>query len=105
GASATLGYGLYAAGAFEIGGGLTTFTGESTLDVVEGMSKNAINKAIGDTQRELLKEFFKTGKAPEGLTQRSLQLYKELAQRAIAASRDQLGVQAERLQMINNILK
>jgi hypothetical protein len=105
GASASLGYGLYAAGAFEIGGGLTTFTGESTLDVVEGMSNNAVNKAIGDTQRELLQEFFKTGEAPEGLTQRSLQLYKEVAQRAIAAGKDQLAVQAERLQMINSVLK
>jgi hypothetical protein len=48
---------------------------------------------IGDGQRELLKEFFETGKAPEGLTEKSLQLYK-----------DQLGV-AQRLQMITSALK
>jgi hypothetical protein len=39
-----------------------------------------INQMIGDGQRELLKEFFETGKAPEGLTDKSLQLYKEVAQ-------------------------
>jgi hypothetical protein len=39
---------------------------------------------IGSAQRELLKDFFKSGKLPEGLYQRTLQLYKELAQRAIA---------------------
>jgi hypothetical protein len=59
---------------------------------------------IGAAQRELLKDFFKSGKLPEGLSQRTLQLYKTVAQRAIAAGKDQLGVQAQRLQMINNVL-
>jgi RHS repeat-associated protein len=102
GASATLGYGLYAAGAFEAGGALTTLSGENGLDLI---GNRAINQMIGDGQRELLKEFFETGKAPEGLTEKSLQLYKEVAQRAIAAGKDQLGVQAQRLQMITSALK
>jgi RHS repeat-associated protein len=102
GASATLGYGLYAAGAFEAGGALTTLSGENGLDLI---GNRAINQMIGDGQRELLKEFFETGKAPEGLTDKSLQLYKEVAQRAIAAGKDQLGVQAQRLQMITSALK
>ena len=61
---------------------------------------------IGSGQRELLKEFFETGKVPDGLTEKSPQLYKEVAQRAIAAGKDELlGVQAQRLQMIASALK
>jgi RHS repeat-associated protein len=84
------------------GYGLTTLAGEDGL----GMASNqAINRMIGATQRELLKDFFKSGKLPEGLSQRTLQLYKEVAQRAIAAGKDQLGVQAQRLQMITNAMR
>lgn len=92
---------MMAAGA--IGGtGLTTLAGEDGLDLV---GNQAINRMIGSAQRELLKDFFKSGKLPEGLSQRTLQLYKEVAQRAIAAGKDQLGVQAQRLQMIMNAIK
>jgi hypothetical protein len=59
---------------------------------------------MGASQRELLKDFFKTGKLPPGLSQRTLQLYKTIAQRAIAG-KDQLEVQAQRIQMINNALR
>ena len=100
GASAVVGGALVASGA--IGGGtLTTLAGEDGLGLA---GRQAINRMIGDSQRALLREFFKTGKLPEGLSQRSLQLAKTLAQRAIAAGKDQLGVQAQRLQMINNVI-
>jgi RHS repeat-associated protein len=83
------------------GYGLTTLAGEDGL----GLTGNqAINRMIGSAQRELLKDFFKSGKLPEGLSQRTLQLYKEVAQRAIAAGKDQLGVQAQRLAQINSVL-
>jgi len=77
--------------------------GETGTDLIE--STSTLNKIIGDSQRELLKEFFKTGRRPGGLSDRSLQIYKTIAQRAIAAGKDQLGVQASRLQMIVNALK
>ena len=80
--------------------------GETGTDLIE--STNTLNKIIGGPQRELLKElkeFFETGKAPEGLSQRTLQIYKDIAQRAVAAGKDQLGVQAGRIQMIANALK
>jgi RHS repeat-associated protein len=81
----------------------TTLAGETGTELVE--SANTLNKIIGGPQRELLKEFFETGKAPEGLSQRTLQIYKQIAQRAISAGKDQLGVQAQRIQMISNALK
>ena len=43
GASATLGYGLYAAGAFEAGGALTTLSGENALDLI---GNRAINQRL-----------------------------------------------------------
>jgi hypothetical protein len=60
---------------------------------------------IGDSQRELLGELFKTGEAPQGLTQRTLQIYKEIAQRAIDAGKDSSHVQQLRLLIINSLLK
>ena len=80
-----------------------SLAGETGTDLIE--STNTLNKIIGGPQRELLKEFFETGKAPEGLSQRTLQIYKDIAQRAVAAGKDQLGVQAQRIQMISNALK
>ncbi len=81
---------------------LTTLAGE---DGVGLQSARAINRIIGNRQRELLGELFKTGKPPEGLSRRSLQLYKTIAQRAIAAGKDGGGEQARRLQLIDNALK
>jgi len=84
------------------GSALTTLSGENGVGLV---TNQAINRMIGTVQRELLKDFFKTGRIPEGLSQRTLQLYKEIAERAIAAGKDQLGVQAQRLQQITSALK
>jgi RHS repeat-associated protein len=84
------------------GSALTSLGAGDELGIV---SNQAANRMIGGAQRELLKEFFKSGKLPEGLSQRTLQIYKAIAQRAIAAGKDSLGVQAQRLQMISNALK
>ena len=83
-------------------GGLMTIAGDSGLDL---LGNQAINRMIGASQRELLKDFFKSGQLPKGLSQQTLRLYKEVAQRAIAAGKDQLGVQAQRLQMIINAIR
>ncbi len=94
----TGGLGLSAVGT---GAGLTTRAGEEGLDLA---GDQAINRMIGNSQRELIREFFKSGKLPEGLSQQSLKLYAELANRAIAAGKDGLGVQAQRLAQINSVL-
>jgi hypothetical protein len=95
-------FGVMGAAEAAIGGGTTTLSAGDDLGIT---SNQAINRMIGNSQRQLLRDFFKTGKFPEGLSQRTLQLYKGVAQRAIAAGKDELGVQAERIQMINNVLR
>jgi hypothetical protein len=77
--------------------------GETGTDLIEGT--NTLNKIIGGEQRELLKDFFKTGERPNGLSDRTLKIYKDIAQRAIDAGKDGLKVQAERIKMIANALK
>src|SRR3989449_7847803 len=81
----------------------TTLAGETGTDLIA--STNALNKIIGGSQRELLKQLFKTGDIPEGLSQRTLQIYKEVAQRAIAAGKDASGLQRIRIQIIDAALK
>jgi RHS repeat-associated protein len=94
--------GIMGAAEAAIGTGTTTLGAGDELGIT---SNQAINRMIGNSQRQLLRDFFKTGKFPEGLSQRTLQLYKGVAQRAIAAGKDELGVQAQRIQMINNVLR
>jgi RHS repeat-associated protein len=55
--------------------------------------------------RDLLSKFFKTGDLPQGLSKASLEAYKELAIRAVEAGKDKMGVQAQRIEMINRILE
>lgn len=85
-------------------------------DRFAGQSNDALNRQIGDTQRVLLRRLFgrsvKGARAsmerlviPDGLTDETLQIYAELARRAIVAGKDTLGVQAMRLQVIEAILK
>ena len=60
-----------------------------------GITSNAAaNEMIGATQRDLLKQFFKTGKLPEGLTQGTLRIYRAVAERAI--QRYEAGTVSER---------
>ena len=66
--------------------------------------RQTLNHMIGDTQRELLKDLFTSGKAPQGLSRQTLKIYKELAVRAIESGADKLGVQAQRLELINKAL-
>lgn len=83
--------------------GAGALTGEAGTYGIE--STNALNQAIGASQRKLLTQIFETGDSPEGLSQRTLQIYKDIAQRAIAAGKDNVGVQAVRLKIIDEALK
>ena len=76
-----------------------------------GKGAAEINKIIGSSQRELLREFFGTGvegaaqraanfKVPQGLTRQTLEAYEELARRAINAGADKAGTQAARLRLL-----
>ena len=97
---------VFMAGTVVLSGGgaeITTLAGEDGLDIIQG--SRTLNQMISSGQRQLLRQYFKSGKLPNGLTQRTLQVYKQVAQRAIAAGKDQLGVQAQRLQMIANAAK
>jgi hypothetical protein len=80
-----------------------TLAGETGTDLIEGT--NTLNKIIGDSQRKLLQKFFRTGERPNGLSDRSLKIYKDIAQRAIQAGKDEAGVQAKRVKMIIDALK
>ncbi|MGC4082263.1 MAG: hypothetical protein QM736_09195 [Vicinamibacterales bacterium] len=96
-----LGAGVTVAGAVGAGG-LTTLAGEQGVGL---LGNNAINQMIGAAQRGLLREMFKTGRIPNGISERTLRLYKELAERAIAEGKDGLGVQAQRLEIIAKALR
>jgi RHS repeat-associated protein len=91
--------------------------GVSSLGL-ESMSSGALNDAIGPTQRILLREFLgdsmkgaqsalQNPEAPEGLTPRSLEIYKEIARRVIARGPGAPGyaVQAARLAAIEKVLE
>jgi len=69
------------------------------------LSNWGLNNTIGAGQRELLRRFFTSGQLPSGLNASSLRMYRELAQRAISRGVDTLGVQAERIRMIEAALK
>lgn len=68
---------------------------------------STLNHLIGPFQRELLIQFFRSrgGSVPEGLSSESLKFYAEIAKRAIAEGKDELGVQAMRLKWIAEALK
>lgn len=51
-----------------------------------------------------LREFFKTGEVPEGLSHDALERYRAVAERAVQAGIDKLGVQAQRVKMIDDVL-
>ena len=72
----------------------------------KNVGESILNRMMSLDQRRLLVQYFDTGELPEGLTERSLQIYKEIAQRTIAAGRDEgLNIQETRLTMIDNALK
>jgi hypothetical protein len=75
----------------------------------------AANEMIGATQRDLLKQFFKTGKLPEGLTQGTLRIYRAVAERTIQryeagtvsekVAEVGIKVQQARIDLISSVLK
>lgn len=93
-------YGLAAGGL--AGTELVTIGGRSGFNL---LSNQALNRAIGLLQRTLLRRLFLERQLPPGLTKRSLELYREIAKRAITEGKDQLGVQAERLKLIEQALR
>jgi hypothetical protein len=94
--------GAAVAGGMLAGDGLVTLGGDAGVDL---LTNRVINQGIGDGQRELLKQPFKTRTLPEGLSRRTLELYRVLAKRAINAEIDASGVQAERLKLIEEALR
>jgi hypothetical protein len=62
-------------------------------------------RSFGPETVGMLREFFKTGQLPEGLTPEALQAYRAVAEHAVRAGIDKLGVQAERIRMIDDVLQ
>src|SRR5947199_10132419 len=56
------------------------------------LNGGGLNRLIEVTQRDLLRDYFKTGRLSEKLTPRTLRIYKEIAQKAIQAGNDNLHV-------------
>ena len=81
---------------------MVTIGGEAGLNL---LGNQALNQAIGLSQRALLRRFFLEGQVPPGITRQALELYREIARRAIAEGKDQLGVQAARLKLIEQALR
>jgi len=62
-------------------------------------------KTLGPQTVGMLREFFKTGEVPKGLTAEGLQAYRAVAEQAVRAGIDKLGRQAQRIEMIDEALK
>jgi len=62
-------------------------------------------RSLGPETVGMLREFFKTGQLPQGLTPDALQAYRAVADHAVRAGIDKLGVQAQRIQMIDDALQ
>jgi len=61
-------------------------------------------RRLGPENVALLRKFFKDGQVPEGLSREALSAYRSVAEHAIHAGRDKLGVQAQRIEMIDDAL-
>lgn len=96
-------------------GGVWVHNQEGCPPDLSNLSRRDLNQLIGDEQRGLLKRFLGQGlkgaqnraadfQLPEGLTRDTLNISKEIAQRAINAGADSTGVQAERLKLIERAL-
>ena len=88
--------------------------GGDCLPELSKLTPKALNELIGLEQRNILKEFLLVGVKgariraanfviPHGLSRETLEIYGELARRALAA--DSTGVQAERLGLIKRALE
>jgi RHS repeat-associated protein len=67
-------------------------------------SSHQLNQSLPSQQRELLREFFDTGKLPTGLQEKTLRVYREIAIRAVNSGKDVLGEQARRIGLIERTL-
>jgi hypothetical protein len=79
---------------------VTTLGLQSIGPGFSGLGNQALNQLISASQRALLRQFFKTGVLPEGLSARTLLIYAEIARRVVLAANDASGVQATRLTQI-----
>jgi len=90
--------------------------GAAADESLEGLTTEQLNAKISDSQRDLLRDWFKDIKngadpenVPEGLTKETLKVYEKVAKNAINAGKDaRLGVQAQRLKYIEkaiNVIK
>jgi hypothetical protein len=77
----------------------------------DGINNRALNKRIGEGQRDLLREFFGSDlegaeermqnfQVPEGLDRLTLEIYGEIARRRIAVGKDDTGVQDLRFKLV-----
>jgi hypothetical protein len=83
-------------------------------DQFKGLTNAEINHGIGLEQRELLRQWLRTGadaanKAsvatpPAGLTAETLRAYHEIARRQIAAGVDPVGTQSARIRAIETVV-
>jgi RHS repeat-associated protein len=102
-ASAFAAYGAFELGAFA-GDELITMGGRQALTA----TRNGLNKLIGDAQRRLLDAWFKGEVGPEGISRRTLELYKEIIGRYLVeqqANATGISVQMVRLAMIERLLE
>lgn len=99
------------------GAALTTTTALTTTARVAGPAAGAAGalgsraeaianlRNLGPETVGMLRDFFKSGQLPQGLTPEALQTYRNVADHAVRAGVDKLGVQAQRIQMIDDALK
>ena len=81
------------------------------------MTRGELAKTITRDQRDLLQKLFGTGpqgardalaqgaKIPEGLARETLETYRQIAQKSINEGIDKIGTQAERLKLLDELLK
>jgi hypothetical protein len=86
---------------------------------LSSLTRGQLGRMISESQRTALKKLFGTGpegarkslaslraggRLPEGLTRKTLEIYREVARKTIADGDDLIGTQAERLKLIEEAL-
>jgi RHS repeat-associated protein len=82
----------------------TTTAGGATTALASRADAIARLRELGPEAVNALRDFFRTGKLPEGLSVDALQRYRVVAENAVLTGNDKLGVQAERIRMIDAVL-
>jgi len=119
-AQSDLARGAIAGGGVGVGAAATTTVEATTIATAGRVAGSATGAAgalgsraeaianlrnLGPETVGMLREFFKTGELPQGLTPEALQAYRAVAEHAVSAGIDKLGVQAQRIQMIDDALQ